>query len=306
LKELDRAFRLLEELGDRYMAVECLIWQAGAMFALERQEALETATEALGRARALDPVPVALEARILAHLAAIHVSRHDWSAAIEAYGKAVDASRSLRDLARMATMYDNLSLVYQELGDFSRATDYSHRAVGLLRAVRDQSAAARIENNFGMLLLRQKKHEKAEEHFRNALALCEEINLETGRSHVLLSLGELRLAQGRHEEARRYLEQARELALRLGEKTSVATAHQLLGSLAAAEADTRRVDREFTAALSILEEGGSPERLIECHSAYAKALEQIGNKDRALKQWKKAMALARPSGIEEDFSILTG
>jgi hypothetical protein len=55
-----------------------------------------------------------------------------------------------------------------------------------------------------------------------------------------------------------------------------------------------------------LKETGSSERLVECHAAYARALEQLGNKDLALKQWQAAMSLARPTMPEDTLSLLIG
>jgi tetratricopeptide (TPR) repeat protein len=299
-RHLQRARTQFEEIGDQWMVTECLDGQAGVLYLQENPKALSVAEEALLQCRQLKPVPIATEVRVLGHLGAIHVSRHEWKEAIARYLAAVEAAGVIRDLSRMARMYDDLSGAYQELGNLSKAAIYSHKALALHALDHDQSPTAITENNLGLILMRQGRLDAAEVHFGRSLALCEEHQLERGKAHVLLSLGELHLVRRQADKAERFCAEARTLSERLGERMTLGVAHQFLGKVAAIKGDTRRADAEFAAALSVLNELKVPQRLADCHASYARLLEERGETRRALEQWKNVVAVSRPDLVQAD------
>ncbi len=291
---LSRARALFEQLGDQWLAVECLDWEASALYLQEKPEALPLAEEALRRCRGLTPVPVATEVRILGHIAAIHLSRHDSEKAIQVYEAAIDAAGSIRDLSRLARMYSALSVAHRELGNLSHAATYSHKALALATLERDQASVAVSENNLGLVLLQEGQLEAAEGHLRRSLEICDELRLERGKSHVLLSLGELFLLRGGYADAEGYFLEGVALAERLGERMTLALAHQFLGRLAALNGSIERTDDEFGKALALLADLKVPERLMECRTIYATVLEERGDLKSALEQWKMAVSASRP------------
>ncbi len=297
---LARARALFEELRDPWLVVECMDWEASALYLQEKPEALQFAEEALRLCRGLDPVPIATQVRILGHIAAIHLSRHDRAKAIELYEAAIEAAGSVHDLSRLARMYSGLSIAYRELGHLSKAATYSHKALALASLERDQASVAVTENNLGLVLLRQGQLAAAEVHLRRSLEICDALRLQTGKSHVLLSLGELFILRHSYEDAERQFVEAATLAGRLGERMTLALAHQLLGKLAALREDTERTDHEFGVALSMLADLKVSERLVECHVAYARILEERGDANAALEQWKMAVGEARPDLVRPE------
>jgi tetratricopeptide (TPR) repeat protein len=293
LDNFRRARLVFEEKGDQWMVVDCLDWEAGSLYVQERPEAIEVAQRALSACRNLSPVPPAVEAHILGHLGAIHVSRHEWAKAIGLYEEAVAVAGAVRDLSRVARMYSDLSVAYQEIGDLGSAAQYSQKALAIHTMLRDRESLALAQNNLGLVLLRQGRPDQAEKHLADSLAGFEQLGLERGKSHVLLSLGELCLDQGRSEEAHAYFAAAVELAERLHENMTAGLAHQFLGRLAEARGDHQRSDAEFEAALRVLEPIDAPERLLECHREYAEILTNRGRQDQAIEHWRKAVAQSK-------------
>lgn len=291
LAHLRRARALFEDLGDQWMAVDCMDWEAAAMG--EDPAALELAREALERCRTLQPVPVDVEARILTRIASKHLQRHEWDDAIEAYDAALEVSRSLRDLDRMATLYDGLSDAYRHRGNLAKAQSFAQKALALHGITRDRTMMARSENNLGVLLVERRRFDEAEEHLRRSLDLCRELRIEGGRGHVLLSLAELEIARGRGGAAARHLQEARDVAATQDEGLTLAFAHQLEGRLAAAEGDPGRADRGYRRALDLMRAARAGDRLVQCHSEYAEALEARGDTEGALAQWREAVAAGR-------------
>jgi tetratricopeptide (TPR) repeat protein len=294
LENLRRAQALFRQAGDRWMAVECMDWEAGALYTLERREALEVAEAALRECRGLRPVPVSTEVRILGHMGSIQLAHHEWKKAVAAYEEAVQAAGSLRDLGRLARMYNDLSLAYQELGNLTRAATYSHKALALAAMQQDRLVAARAENNLGLVLMKQGELDAAERHIRTSLAAFEEVQVQREKSHVLLSLGQLYLEREAPGPAEAYVRQALDLARQQGETMTAGMALQFLGRLAERAGDHPGADDAFNDAIGLLSEAGVSERLLECHTVYAELLVKRGQMDLAIEHWRQAMALARP------------
>ncbi|MGH7778120.1 MAG: tetratricopeptide repeat protein [Candidatus Dormibacterales bacterium] len=308
---LRRARELFESLGDRWMVVECMDRQAVAMLLEQNPGSLELAQEALRECRRLDPVPVPTEARILSHIGGMHVARHDWARAIESYREALEVAGGLRDLNRLAQMYEGLSVAYRALGSPARAAEYAHKAIAIHSLMRDQASLSRAHGQLGVVLMHQGDLESAERHLRDAIALRQAMGIDRGVGGHLISLGELELARGDRAAAEALIKEGMETADRLGERLSLAAGHQALGQLAAQLEDRERTDREFTAAVALLKELRVDERLVEAYSGYAEILEGRGDTELALAQWKLALALSRPQLVRgqrtlEDLGELIG
>lgn len=291
LMHLRRARALFDDLGDEWMAVECMDWEAAALG--EDPASLDLAREALERCRSLQPIPVDLEARILTRIAAKHLQRHEWEEAIESYDAALEVSKSLRDLDRMARLHDGLADAYRQLGNLEQANRHAQRAIALHSVARDRTMLARSENNLGLLLVEQRQFDEAAAHLHRALELCAELEIESGRAHVVLSLAELEIARGNGDDARSFLAEARALARRQQESLTLAFAHQLAGRLAATEGDGAAADRGYREALKLMAGARAGERLVQCHTEYGAALARRGDHAGAAEQYRLAVEAGR-------------
>lgn len=300
LLELRSAIAIFEQIGDPWMVVECQEWEATALFHKEDPAALRVAELALLSCRDLKPRPHALETRILSRLAAIYVSRKEWTKAVELSEHMVEAAGSIYDLRRMAQMYNDLGGAYAEMGDAARATSFSQKALVLFDLLRDQFALAHAENNLGLALMGLGKLSAAQLHLERSLALCRQIGIERGQAHVLLSLAELHLAKGDNEHALDSIETAKNLTRELGEQASLALAHQIGGKVAGALGDQELADREFATALDMLRRLDQPARLAGCHAAYAEVLERRGDTALALQHMKQALNTSRGGLLDWD------
>jgi tetratricopeptide (TPR) repeat protein/DNA-binding XRE family transcriptional regulator len=305
LENFRRARTLFQEIGDAWMVVECMDGEAGGLYMLERREALELAEAALRECRKLSPVPLSTEVRILGHLGAIQLTHHQWGKAVAYYEEAVRAAGALRDLSRLARMYNDLSIAYQEMGNLTRAASYSHKALAIYGMQQDHRSIAQTENNLGLVLMKQGDLDGAERHISASLAIFDEVHMELGKSHVLLSMGELYLYREAFGQAEDYITQALDLAERLGESMTAALALQFLGRLAARAGHDTRTDQVFTQAIALLTALGVTERLVEAEAQYAEILGARGEKDLAIEHWRRAMAASRPHAVQADTTRVT-
>lgn len=294
LKHLPGARRSFEFLGDEFMAVEALDWEASAQWMLEDPRAIPLAMEALERCRRLDPRPAPTEARILGHLGGMHVSTHSWRHARGFYEAAIEAAGAVRDLLQLAKMHHGLGTVYQRLQQPTRARKHFDKAVALYSIDSDVSALQRVENDLGELLLREGQFEAAEARFRSALAGAESIGLDRrGRGYILTNLGETLLKKGRLGDAEAYLLEALDVSEATGERLVYANAHVVLAELREAQALPMECDRHFTLGLAAFVDLKMPDRLQESEMRYAELLERRGDFVSAGKHWRVAALVSR-------------
>ena len=292
LEHLRRAKEILAQEPDPWLAAECADWEASALYLKEDVRALSVAERALRLCRSTRPRLPGTEARILEHIATIHVKNHSYGKAIAFYEEALEVAGSVRDLSRLGRTYHGLSIAYQERGDLDRAIEFTHKALALYGLERDNALLARGENELGLLLMRQGHMKRAEEAFIGALNHLDESGTEIAKSHVLLSLAELQSKTGRVKEAVGNIKEAMQLAERMEEVHALAKAHESLAKIYEQSGRRRLADREFGAGIRLLTRHGQRERTAESHAAYAEVLESRGDSVRAAGHWKKAAKLS--------------
>lgn len=111
---------------------------------------------------------------------------------------------------RYASLYNNLSLLYQEMNDYEKACECLQSALGIVTLYEE----ARIElavthTNLAMSLLKLGKDKEAEEHLKTAFAIFEEDeDKDYHYSAALSAMSQLQYKQGDIESAIFYGEQA--------------------------------------------------------------------------------------------------
>jgi tetratricopeptide (TPR) repeat protein/DNA-binding XRE family transcriptional regulator len=294
LKHLPMAREAFERVGDEWMAVDALDWEASARGLMEDPRAILLAGEALERCRRLNPKPPQTEARILGHIANMHVVAHAWAQAVGYYEAAVEAAGAMKDLLQLAKMHHGLGTAYQRMQQPTKARQQFDRALALYSIESDLSAVYRLENDLGDLLLHQGQLDAAEQHLRSALAGSTAIQMDRrGRGYILANLGEVSLRRGDLDQARQQLVEALDAGTVIGEQVVVANAHTLLGQLESRQGHLKLAGQHFDSAIRILEALEMPDRLRDCHIACAESFYEHGEIDSAALHWKAAAEIGR-------------
>ncbi len=298
LAHLMPARKRFEREHDEWMSVEALDWEASAVGLLDDPRGIELEFEALERCRRLDPPTPQLEARILGHLGIMFAMAHSWALAIRHYEAAIEAARGVRDIQQVAWMHHGLGTAYQRFDEPAKARSQFEKALELYALEPDPRFIYRVENDLGFLLIETGHLDAAEQHLLTALAGADELQMERrGRGFILANLGDLNTRRGRFEEARKYLSQAAEIATACGERVVVADVQMLMGKLEERLGDTRSADDDFAQAIDALAELKMPNRLRECHAAYADLLEKRGDFAAAFRQMKAAVAISKQEAL---------
>ena len=294
LEHLQKARQMFQDLGDSWMVVETLDWEAAAFGLLEDPRAIDMALDALERCRKLDPIPSQTEARILGHIAAMYVVAESWPQAIRYYESAVEAAGAVKDLLQQAKMHHGLGAAYLRMQQPMRARQHFERALALYSIESDLSAVYRLENDLGYLLLHEGHLDAAEHHFVKALTGSDELKIDRrGRGFILVNFGELHLRRDDLDGAAEFLRQALESSEATGEQIVFADAHALLGELEESRGNSAATDEHFETAISTLDRLRLPDRLRDSHMKFAEILDARGEQARAAGHWKLAAQIGK-------------
>jgi tetratricopeptide (TPR) repeat protein len=293
--------------GDAARLTEALDCLASAQYvAQSSDDALRTATQALEAARLVQPANPRLLGKVLAHLAAIQIARHDWDAALKAYADAAEALEGLTDLARSAQMYEGMALAHTNLGNVAEALKYCNRAISLYSRKNEQISLANARNTLGWLLLKRGDLQRADGQLQESARLFESLGVRQRTASVYHSIGELRLRQGNLDEANSAATKSLALARSLGEPANAASAHILQARIAEERAEHAEADGHLREAIALLSSSKDVERLIEAHTRYAEVLKRRGDSARAAEEFEAALVLARPHAGDEGGRLTRG
>jgi tetratricopeptide (TPR) repeat protein/DNA-binding XRE family transcriptional regulator len=298
LTYLRAARQRFDEALDVWGSVDAMDWEGMALYLLDDPASLQVLRESLDRCQELRPIFDPTYIRILAHVATVHVSRHEWREAIRYYQQAAQASERLRDLAQVARSYDGLSQAYGRLGQTARAISFANKALALYGMQSDLAGVFRAENNLGDLLLQIGEVDSAEPHLRHALEGFRMAGIDRrGTGYVLVNLADLTFRRGDPDGARDLVAEATRLADELGEVIVKANAELLLARIATAANEYPAARRHYEIAIGILRRQKMPQRLREAHLAFGRLLREEGQIARAADQFELA-AVAAKEGTE--------
>ncbi len=157
---------------------------------------------------------------------------------------------------RFASLYNNLSLLYQEMGDFEEACACLERALPIVSAHAD----ARIETavthtNLATSLLKLGRYEEAADHLKAAFSIFEmDEQKDFHYSGALSAMGEAQYMAGNLEESARYYRMAlAEIEKNTGRSTAYEIVAQNLSAVEKQIAGSLSVVRGFDKGLDLCE-----------------------------------------------------
>jgi tetratricopeptide (TPR) repeat protein len=289
LRGLRRSRNRFDRMGERRLAVECLLEESLILRMLEDPQALAAARRGLAQSRGLsEPRRSTLIGRALAQLGHVYADWHEWADAATCLHAAL-ASCPL-DPERLATIHGSLARACLGVGDLARAT--VHNQTALAAGARDELVLAEAESALAATLAAARSEARAVALLESSLARRKRAGSCRGCARILLELAALELGRDRGAAARACASGAAKLASELGERATLATASTLLGRVAVhVGGSNAEVDRSYGGALKLLLALGAHRRVAEVSLEYGRVLEARGDEFRALKQYRRAAVL---------------
>ncbi|WP_326650661.1 MULTISPECIES: BTAD domain-containing putative transcriptional regulator [unclassified Streptomyces] len=249
-----------------------------------------------------------------------------------------DAARATGDVRTEARARTSLTNVHMVAGRYDEADEEAKRAAVLAKSAEDPAPVYWSDNDRGIIAFNQGRHAEAEEHLRRATEGSRADDNRPGEASALCNLSRVQLSMGRTSQAITLAEQGVDIYDRIGHTLRLANARYALGvALTHAGRHTEALDQllealeRFETNRQRLWEGTTHFRIAQAHLTarrpaqaaqhaeqalasgciggdrtranvlitLGRALESLGQADRARACWREALSLHEQSGAAE-------
>ncbi|WP_327324296.1 AfsR/SARP family transcriptional regulator [Streptomyces sp. NBC_01210] len=251
---------------------------------------------------------------------------------------ALDSARAAGDVRTEARARTSLTNVHMVAGRYEEADEEAKQAAVLAKSAQDPAPVYWSDNDRGIIAFNQGRHAEAEEHLRRATEGSRADENRPGEASALCNLSRIHLSMGRTSQAIMLAEQGVEIYDRIGHTLRLANARYALGvALTHAGRHTEALE-ELLEALERFEtnrqrlwEGTTHFRIAQAHLTarrpaqaaqhaeqalaigciggdrtrgnvlitLGRALDSLGQADRARACWREALSLHEQSGAAE-------
>ena len=195
--------------------------------------------------------------------------------------------------AARAKALKGAAVIARDQGDSRRAETLLVEALSVYRRLGDAREVASVLNNLGLVYWHQGVHASARTHFEQALALWKEVGYQRGIAASLANLGNLSSEEGDYPAARSLYEQSLNVLRELGDKRVTATLVNNLGlaCLYAGEYDLARSQLEQS--LSIRRTLGDKLGIAQSLINLGFALSSVANYPAARSALEESLAISQ-------------
>ncbi len=211
----------------------------------------------------------------------------DYTAALEAHTKQLQAAQSLGLELDQAVALQNIGTVCSHQGRYHDALSYYDKALIHYQAMNDKPGEAAIYNNCSVEYRFLDDREKALEFALKSLDLFIEVKRPNGQARACGNVGLLYLDLGRYEKAAEYLTKSLELARTTNSKFGEINALLYLGRLYGEKQQQEKAVVTIQQALRLAEEVGMKSKCYACHEELARLYEAAGDFQQALAHYKQ-------------------
>ncbi|MGW0699615.1 AfsR/SARP family transcriptional regulator [Streptomyces sp. NPDC002867] len=251
---------------------------------------------------------------------------------------AFEAARAAGDTRTEARARTSLTNVHLVAGRYAEADEEAAQAAALAKAADDPAPVYWSDNDRGIIAFNQGRNAQAEEHLRNAMEGSRADGNLPGEASALCNLSRVHVVTGRASQAITLAREGLAIYDRIGHKLRLANARFALGIALTAAGKHSEALKQLTEALAQFEanrqrlwEGTTHFRIAEAHLSarrpagaaqhaeqalaigciggdrtrgkvlitLGRALEALGQSDRARACWREALTLHEQSGAVE-------
>lgn len=191
--------------------------------------------EALSSLQNSDSEP-SYAARVYHGAGVLSVVQGDFAAATRFLEKSLQLYRQVGDKARMAFALTAAGVAAHDQGAYARASALYGESLALNREIGDKVGTMLALNNWGNIAREQGDYARAQTLFKESLALAQEIGDKRGTALSLLGIGIATWQRGDYETAASLVQQSLKLHYELGDRLGMSNCLEMLGRVAASEA----------------------------------------------------------------------
>lgn len=170
-------------------------------------------------------------ATVTNQLGLVYLNRGELRLALTYFHRALTLHRRHRDRARAAKSLANIGIVFRRLGDFDSAEKYAQRALAVSKSIRDREGMARDLGNLGNVFWGRKQYRLALKHHERAFRLARQIGQKQIMAVQTGNMGVCLRRLGRLSEALRTHQYALRLNREIGRTEGVHDATSEIGAV---------------------------------------------------------------------------
>lgn len=234
----------------------------------EYQQALFLGQTALSLSKDLE-YPIG-QAEALFLMARANNKLNKSASALKLFDEAQQIFQEEKRVDRLASLYNNVGIIYKNLGRYSKSVQFLSRAYEYYQRLDNKINAARALNNLGSVYMRLQNHEESAKAYFEALRLFEELDSQIGIAGINSNLALLYSDQMEYRRALEHSNFALEIFKQLDRKQERAN---LLNNIGEIHINLDESDK----ALEILQECYALYSELNDNQGIASALNNIGN-----------------------------
>ena len=213
------------------------------------------------------------------------------ASALRLFDEAQKIFQDEKRIDRLASLYNNVGIIYKNLGRYSNAVQFLSRAYEYYQRLENKINAARALNNLGSVYMRLQNHEKSAKAYFESLRLFEELNSQIGIAGINSNLALLYSDQKEYRRALEHSNFALEIIKELGRKHEHANLLNNIGeiyiNLSEPEKALDILQKCYTLYSEINNDQGIASALNNIGNVHA----QKGNYEEAISSYEKALQI---------------
>jgi tetratricopeptide (TPR) repeat protein len=221
-------------------------------------------------------------ATVYNNMGLIYRAQGNTGKAFEFYEKYLDIGENLQNTSILATANNNLGNLYRDLGNLPKALEYYERGLQLAEKKDNKSSIAAGYNNIGSIYHAQKNYPKALEYFNTSLEIRNKTGDQRGLASTFTNIALLFKDQKDHEKTLEYFQKAIEIQEKMGNKPGLAESYYHLGSTFIAKKDFAKAAIWCDKSLAVSEQIGALKDELDACDCLYQVYKGMGQSGKAL------------------------
>jgi len=292
----DLALRTYREAAGYGGETAARSWYGTGEILRERSD-WEGAAGAYGRAAEASP---SLKAESLRGLACVAWRRGAWAESARLFSESLRLARREGRSALAASLLTDMANLESDRGDAGRALSLYSQALRALEGGGSLREMARVHNNTGAVLFYEDRWDEALDRYQRCLELSERCGEVSTSAYALSNIGQILARKGEEERALRYIDASMATFERLGDEYMRSSNLLAKGILYRTVRDWERSEKYFREGLELLGRLDMPRELAEARFEHGLALKRKGDREGAMKELALAAGTFRELGAAKE------
>jgi len=226
--------------------------------------------------------------------------RGDFHIALTHLQHALQYFEDADDAEGIASIYNNIGVIYKNWGDYEKATIFYHRALEIKEKNKTaKGSIANSYNNIGILYFFQENYSKALEYIQ----VAEKINRDCGNVNALAgnytNIALIHNREGHHDTALEYLAESLKIKEELGDKLEITVAYREIGEVHKQQGKYDEALNSYLKGLAIREEIDSRHGIGFFCNRVGETFMLIGKFDEAITYLERGLKINLEIGSKE-------